>query len=59
MDEPMRKSGQWPNVAIPAGSDPWQVMEHYGVMPCMEDDPVQIFMHLLDQARKVDNERDR
>lgn len=29
MDEPMRKSGQWPNVAIPAGSDPHEVMDSY------------------------------
>lgn len=25
------KTGQWPNVAIPAGSDPAEVMERYGV----------------------------
>lgn len=31
MDEPMKKSGQWPNVAIEAGSDPAQAMREYGV----------------------------
>ena len=31
MDEAMKKSGEWPNVAIPAGSDPHEVMKRYGV----------------------------
>ena len=31
MDEAMLKSGQFPNVAIPAGSDADEVMERYGV----------------------------
>lgn len=31
MDEPMLKSGTWPNVAIEAGSDPHEVMKKYGV----------------------------
>ena len=31
MDEALRKSGDWPNVAIPAGSDPHEVMKKYGV----------------------------
>ena len=29
MDEPMKKSGQWPNVAIAAGSDPHEIMDSY------------------------------
>ena len=29
MDEPLRKAGQWPNVAIPAGSDPHEVMDSH------------------------------
>lgn len=33
MDEVLMKAGQWPNVAVPAGSDPKQVMEEYGVQP--------------------------
>lgn len=38
MDEALLKSGQWPNVAIPAGSAPAEVMERYGVKPCMFDE---------------------
>ena len=37
MDEPLRKAGQWPNVAIEAGSDPAKVMERYGVSPSVSD----------------------
>lgn len=54
MDEAMLKSGKWPNVAIPAGSDPARVMERYGVKPCMSDaderEPVRV-------ERTVDDER--
>lgn len=41
MDEAIKKSGQWPNVAIEAGSDPTQVMDKYGVKPTMSvfDEP--------------------
>lgn len=41
MDEALRKSGDWPNVAIPAGSDPHEVMREHGAKPCAngrEDD---------------------
>ena len=38
MDEALAKSGEWPNVAIPAGSDPVEVMERYGVKPSMFDE---------------------
>lgn len=31
MDEALNKSGEWPNVAIEAGSDPKEVMRKYGV----------------------------
>ena len=37
MDEALAKSGEWPNVAIPAGSDPADVMERYGVKPSVFD----------------------
>ena len=37
MDEAMAKSGEWPNVAIEAGSDPAQVMERYGMKPSVFD----------------------
>ena len=33
MDEVLLKSGQWPNIAEPAGSDPAEVMRKYGVKP--------------------------
>lgn len=36
MDEALRKSGEWPNVAIPAGSDPNEVMRKFGVKPCAD-----------------------
>ena len=38
MDEALAKSGEWPNVAIPAGSDPADVMERYGVRPSVFDE---------------------
>ena len=31
MDEPIKKSGQYPNVAIMAGTDPEEVKKRYGV----------------------------
>lgn len=37
MDEALAKSGEWPNVAIEAGSDPAKVMERYGVSPSVSD----------------------
>ena len=37
MDEALAKTGEWPNVAIEAGSDPAQVMERYGVKPSVFD----------------------
>ena len=37
MDEALAKSGDWPNVAIEAGSDPAEVMERYGVKPSVSD----------------------
>lgn len=37
MDEALAKSGDWPNVAIPAGSEPADVMERYGVKPSVFD----------------------
>ena len=36
MDEALAKSGEWPNVATEAGSDPTDVMERYereGIKP--------------------------
>lgn len=39
MDEALAKTGEWPNVAIEAGSDPAQVMERYGVRPSVFDEP--------------------
>ena len=57
MDEALAKTGEWPNVAIEAGSDPAQVMREYGVMPCMEDDPYRAFMQFLKQAEEVDDGR--
>ena len=39
MDEALAKTGEWPNVAIEAGSDPAQVMERYGVRPSVFDGP--------------------
>ena len=39
MDEALAKTGEWPNVAIEAGSDPEQVMERYGVRPSVFDGP--------------------
>ena len=38
MDEALAKSGEWPNVAIEAGSDPADVMERYGVRPSVFDE---------------------
>ena len=38
MDEALAKSGEWPNVAIEAGSDPTDVMERYGVRPGVFDE---------------------
>ena len=38
MDEALAKSGDWPNVAIEAGSDPEQVMREYGVRPSVFDE---------------------
>lgn len=57
MDEALAKSGDWPNVAIEAGSDPERVMREYGVRPCMEDDPYRAFMQFLKQAEEVDDGR--
>ena len=37
MDEALAKTGEWPNVAIEAGSDPERVMERYGVKPSVFD----------------------
>lgn len=51
MDEALAKTGEWPNVAIEAGSDPAQVMREYGVMPCMEDDPYRAFMQFMKQEK--------
>ena len=39
MDEALAKTGEWPNVAIEAGSDPAQVMERYGMRPSVLDGP--------------------
>lgn len=55
MDEAMSKSGEWPNVAIPAGSDPEQVMERYGVKPSMRD--LWSFTELVKKARVEKEER--
>lgn len=44
MDEALPKSGQWPNVAVKAGSDPKEVMKRYGVKSPFEsvfdDEPI-------------------
>jgi hypothetical protein len=39
MDEAIRKSGQYPNVAIMAGTDPEKVKKFYGVKPSVFDEP--------------------
>ena len=40
MDEPIKKSGQYPNVAIMAGTDPEEVKKKYGVnSPSVFDEP--------------------
>lgn len=57
MDEPMKKSGQWPNVAIVAGSDPGQVMKHYGVKPSMNDLWNFIGLVKKDHVERSDDER--
>lgn len=55
MDEALAKTGEWPNVAIEAGSDPARVMERYGVRPSVFDE------HEWEPARveRGDDERDR
>ncbi len=55
MDEALAKSGEWPNVAIPAGSDPAEVMERYGVKPSMRD--LWSFTELVKKARVEKEER--
>lgn len=57
MDEALAKSGEWPNVAIPAGSNPVQVMERYGVKPSMYD--LWSFTELLKKARAERNDDER
>lgn len=37
MDEPIKKAGQYPNVAIMAGTDPEKVKKFYGVKPSVFD----------------------
>ena len=37
MDEPIKKSGQYPNVAIMAGTNPEAVKKFYGVKPSVFD----------------------
>ena len=40
MDEPIKKAGQYPNVAIMAGTDPEKVKKLYGVnSPSVFDEP--------------------
>ena len=39
MDEPIKKSGQYPNVAIMAGTDPEKVKKFYGVKQSVFDEP--------------------
>lgn len=40
MDEPIKKAGQYPNVAIMAGTDPEEVKKQYGVnSPSVFDEP--------------------
>ena len=39
MDEALAKSGEWPNVAIEAGSAPVDVMKRYGVKPIVFEEP--------------------
>lgn len=51
MDEALAKSGDWPNVAIEAGSDPEQVMREYGVRPCMEDGHYRTFERFVKLAK--------
>lgn len=55
MDEAIKKSGQWPNVAIEAGSDPEQAKRKYGVKSVFDEpewEPQRV-------KRAVDDERDR
>ena len=55
MDEALAKTGEWPNVAIEAGSDPADVMERYGVKPSvfdeLEREPVRV-------EKEVDSEHE-
>ncbi len=55
MDEPIKKAGQYPNVAIMAGTNPEKVKKFYGVKPSVFDEPE------WEPARvkEVSNERDR
>ena len=39
MDEPIKKAGQYPNVAIMAGTDPEEVKKQYGVNSSVFDEP--------------------
>ena len=39
MDEPIKKSGQYPNVAIMAGTNPEEVKKLYGVNSSVFDEP--------------------
>ena len=55
MDEALAKTGEWPNVAIPAGSDPAQVMREYGVRPSVFDGPEREPAHV----ERNDNDCDR
>lgn len=51
MDEALAKSGEWPNVAIEAGSDPADVMERYGVRPSVFDGPEREPAHVEKEER--------
>lgn len=37
MDEPIKKAGQYPNVAIMAGTDPEKVKKKYGVKSLFDE----------------------
>lgn len=53
MDEPLLKSGQFPNVAIMAGSDPKEVMREYSNDEHM-DNGVSVHMCPYDTREKLE-----
>lgn len=56
MDEPIKKAGQYPNVAIMAGTNPEEVKKQYGVnSPSVFDEPIWE----PQRVERNDNDRNR